>query len=63
MFKVCDNQSETIFSDLFIRKESTNNFGRNRGFQIPKVNTVRNGTNSIRYFEPVIWDLVPSELK
>ena len=32
-------------------------------FQIPRLNTVWNGSNSIRYFGPVIWDLVLSELK
>ena len=61
MFKVYNNLPETFLSD--IRQENTYNFRTNRDFQIPRLNTVWNGSNSIRYFGPIIWDLIPSELE
>ena len=32
-------------------------------FTISKVKTVYKGFNSLRYFGPIIWDLVPTEIK
>ena len=63
MFKVYNNLSETIFRDLFFRQENTYNFFRNGEFQISRVKTVWNTSNLIKYFGPIIWDLVLSELK
>ena len=54
MSKACSNLSEIIFVDLFIRQDNTYNFRTNREFQIPRVNTFWNGSNSIRYFRPII---------
>ena len=64
MFKACSKLSQNIFSDLFIRKEDIYiyHFGRNREFQIPRVNTVWNGSNSVRYFGPIIRDLINYKL-
>ena len=55
MFKVYNNQLQTIFSDLFIRQANACHFFRN--------NAVWKGSNSISYFGPIIWDVVLSELK
>ena len=63
MFKVFKNLSETTFSDLFIRRENKDDFRRNREFQILRLYTVWNDPNSFRCFEPIIWDLFPSEHK
>ena len=30
---------------------------------IPQIKTVFKGSNSIRYYGPVIWNLVPAEMK
>ena len=32
-------------------------------FIIPQINTVLKGSNSIRYYGPVIWNSVPAEIK
>ena len=62
-YKVYSNLSGACFSDLFIRHENTHNFRRNRGFQLPIVNTVWKGYNSMKYFRPVVWVPVLSECK
>ena len=63
MFKVFKNLSETIFSDLFIRRENSDKCHRKREFQILRLYTVWNDPNSFRCFEPIIWNLFPSEHK
>ena len=32
-------------------------------FVIPQIRTVLKGSSSIRYFGPIIWNLIPEELK
>ena len=32
-------------------------------FVIPQIKTVFKGSNSIRYYGPVIWNLIPAEMK
>ena len=61
--EVYKNLSETTFCDLLVRQENTYNFPRNREFQIPRVNTVWYGSNSLTNFGPIIWDLIYSELE
>ena len=58
MSNAYSNLSEIIFGDLFIRQDNTYNFRTNGEFQIPRVNTFWNGSNSIRYFRPIILNLV-----
>ena len=61
MFGVYKDLSEATFSDLYIRQKNTCNFYWNRTFQIPRANT--KGYNLISYFEPMVWNLNPSEIK
>ena len=32
-------------------------------FKVPKVNTVYRGDDSLRHLGPLIWDIVPQEIK
>ena len=32
-------------------------------FQIPRINTTLKGTESVRYFGPVIWNNIPTEIR
>ena len=61
-FFVYKNLSETIFGELLDKKIHIT-FVEIEKFQIAGVNTVWNGSNSVRYFEPITRDLVPSERK
>ena len=47
MLKAYNSLSETIFSDLLIKQENTYNFHRDKEFQIPRVNTAWNDSNSL----------------
>ena len=53
-------QSHYIFKR---RGEQTYNLRKHSQFCRPKVNSVYNGTESVSFLGPVIWDLVPNELK
>ena len=63
LYKVFNNLAESIFSDLFIRNNSSYNTRLKSDFVIPQINTVLKGSNSIRYYGPVIWNLIPNEIK
>ena len=57
MFKVSKN-------DIFkLRGEQTYNLRKLSQFYRPKVNSVYNGIESVSFLGPIIWDLVPNELK
>ena len=32
-------------------------------FQVPKVNTVKNGHDSLRYFGTKVWSMIPTHIK
>ena len=63
LYKVFSGQSQTIFSDLFERKNINYNLHSEPDFVILKVKTVYKGSNSIRYFGPIMWSLMPKEVK
>ena len=63
MFKSYNNLSPNIVNDIFEHNRATYNL-RNRNFnRSRKVNSVYNGTESLSYLGPKIWDLVPIEIK
>ena len=55
--------SRTIFNELFVRNDSNYNLRSQSDFVIPEVKTVCEGSNSLWYFGPVIWNLIPKEIK
>ena len=59
LYKVFRGQSQTIFSDLFGRK----NFNYNLRSQPDSVKSVYKGSNSLRYFGLIISSLIPKEIK
>ena len=63
LYKVFSGQSQTIFSDLFERKNINYNWRSQSDFVIPQVRSVYKGLNSLRYFGPIIWNLIPKEIK
>ena len=63
LYKVSNNLSQTIFNELFTRNTNDHNLRSKSEFVIPHVRTVLKGSNSIRYFGPVIWNLIPNEIK
>ena len=63
LYKVYHNLSQTIFSDLFRRNINSYNLPLKPDFVIPQVRTVLKGSNSIRYYGPIICSLVPEEIR
>ena len=63
LYKVFSGQSQTIFSDLLERKNINYNLRSQPDFVIPQVKTVYKKSNSFRYFGPIIWGLIPTEIK
>ena len=63
LYKVFTEQSQTIFSDLFERKNISYSLRSQPDFIIPQVKTVYKGSNSLRYFGPIIWSLIPKKIK
>ena len=64
MFKVSNGLSPVLMNDIFKRRgEQTYNLRKHSQFYRPKVNSVYNGTESVSFLGPIIWDLVPNELK
>ena len=64
MFKVSNGLSPVLMNDIFKRRgEQTYNLRKHSQFYRPKVNSVYNGTESMSFLGPIVWDLEPSELK
>ena len=63
LYNVFTEQSQTIFSDLFERKNISYSLRSQPDFFIPQVKTVYKGSNSLRYFGPIIWSLIPKKIK
>ena len=63
MFKIHHGFSQVSCLNLF-HNYNENNFYSLRSqpdFQIPRTNTTLKGTESVRYFGPVIWNNIPTE--
>ena len=64
MFKVSNGLSPVLMKDIFkLKGEQTYNLKKLSQFYGPKVNSVYNGTESVSFLGPIIWDLVLNELK
>ena len=61
MFKVVKKIGPDIMRDLFVFDLNTKS---NKTFHRPNVNSVYNGENSVRYFGPIVWDIMlPARFK
>ena len=63
MFKIDKKLSPDILNEIFLKKTTTYDFRNKNNFERRKVNSVYNGTESLSFLGPKIWDLVPPELK
>ena len=52
-----------MFWEFFTRNNNGYYLHSESDFVIPQIRTVLKGSNSIRYFGPIIWKLIPEELK
>ena len=63
MFKVRNGLSPKILNEIFIPTTQPYNLRRNDSFNIRRVHSVRNGTESLSYLGPKIWNILPNEIK
>ena len=64
MFKVSNGLPPVLMTDIFkLRGQQTYNLRKLSQFYRPKVNSVYNDTESVSFLGPIIWDLVPNEIK
>ena len=64
LFKHNKGLSPQIMNNLFEDKDYTGpNLRSQTEYQLPKINSVLYGENSLRYLGPKIWDIIPRELK
>ena len=64
MFTVSKRICPSLFSNIFnSRPPSSYNLRQNSEFRTPLVNSVYNGTESISFLGPKIWDMVPQNIK
>ena len=64
MFKVSNDTAPQIFADIFSSRSHSNyNLRHQSQFNFPRVKTVYNGTETVSFLGPKIWELVPSEIK
>ena len=64
MSKVSNGLSPVLMNDIFkIKGEQTYNLRKLSQFYRTKVNFVYNGTQSVPFLRPIIWDFVPNQLK
>ena len=60
--KVYNNISQTIFGELLTRNNNGYYLCSKSDFVSPQIRAVLKGSNSIRYFGPIIWNLIPEKL-
>ena len=64
MYKLAKGISPTIMQVILrFRNSSIHNLRSQNTFEIPFRNSVYNGTESISYLGPKVWELVPDNLK
>ena len=64
MFKVKSEMSPEIICDTFTQRiNNHDNLRHINHFETPFVRTVYNGTESVSYLGPKIWEIVPEEYK
>ena len=63
MFKVYNNIAPPIFTEIFNKRNPNYQLRHTSHFSIPPVRSVYNGTESLSFLGPKIWDIVLTELK
>ena len=63
MYKVKNNLSPIPVQEIFKQQDNTQGLRGDKDWEIPKVRTVNNGLETIRYRGPKTWGLLPKEIK
>ena len=63
MYKVKNKLSPEPILELFTEQKNTHDLRKKRQWQIPNINTVSFGRDSLRYRGPLTWELLPDNIK
>ena len=63
MFKISRNLCPELLNDIFLKRTNPYNLRRNDTFYSRQVYSVYHGTESLSFWGPKIWELVPLEIK
>ena len=62
-FKVLHGLSPPLLNKVFVERNCTYNLPGNNFLNRRRVNSVRYGTESVSFLAPIIWDILPKEIK
>ena len=64
MYKIYHGISPTMIIEIFTLRHQNQYILRNwTYFDVPKVKTVNHSSESVRYIDPKIWDIIPTHMK
>ena len=63
MFKTINNQSPTFMNEYFSQRNAAYSLRNSNTFTVPIVDTVKYGTETVRYRGQHIWYTLPREIK
>ena len=63
IYKALHDISGNSLKELFVKRESKISLRSKPKLVIPSVNSVLKGKNSLRYFDSVIWNSLPIEIR
>ena len=63
MYKITNNVTATLVSELFSFSNINYNLRSGSQFYQPSANTVGNGLETISYLGPKFWNMLPAEMK
>ena len=64
MYKIKHCLSANCFNNIFVNiDDDMYNLRSGCDFRVPSVNTENCGKNSLRYFGPVIWNMIPLRVR
>ena len=63
LYKVVNDLTTNISSDIFLRNNQEVSLRSQNYFALPRVRTESCGKGALRYLGPLIWNIIPSEIK
>ena len=64
MFKAKNNLSPTMMKEIFPDRNYSDPHLRSQvDFEVPPVNSVNNGQETLRFLGPIIWEMIPNGIK
>ena len=63
LYKVVNVLTTNVFSNIFLRNNQGVSLRSQNEFALPQVRTESCGKGALRYLAPLIWNIIPSEIK